>query len=233
MFNPEDLQILSHITIAGFGLVFLVGLAMAFNPRSLSIVPVLVGYIAGAKDTTAPERALRKTLAFVLGMTLADVILGVLFALIGRKVSAIFGPRWEFLIGIVLIVLGLRWLNVFKFRTIGYEMEPRSAGSVFGAFLLGIPFSMSFCPFCVPVLLSILTVAAATGKIWYSALLMLFFSLGRGLPLVVAGLSIGALKKMDKFKQYLRLVEKIGGVVLVLMGIYYLVDVIRLYLIVL
>ncbi len=229
MFNPEDLQILSHISIIGFGLVFLVGLAMAFNPRSLSIVPVLVGYIAGARDTTEPERAFVKTIAFVLGMTIADVALGILFALIGKKVSAIFGPRWEFLIGIVLIVLGLRWLNVLRFRTVGYELKPRSAGTVLGAFLLGVPFSMSFCPFCVPVVLSILTVAAATGKVWYSALLMLFFSLGRGLPLIVAGMSIGALKKMKQFRRYLGVVEKIGGLVLLLMGIYYLFDVIRLY----
>jgi len=230
MVGQESIKILEHISVLGFGFVFILGLAMAFNPRSIGVVPVLVGYIAGAKDTTAPDRALRKTLAFVLGMTLADVLLGVLFALIGRKVSAIFGPRWEFLIGIVLIVLGLRWLNILKFRVIGYEMKAKSAGSVLGAFLLGIPFSMSFCPFCVPIVLSILTVAAATGKVWYSALLMLFFSLGRGLPLVVTGVSIGAVKKMERFRQYLRVVEKIGGVVLLLMGIYYLVDVIRLYL---
>ncbi len=229
MFRPENMQILSHITLAGFGLVFLVGLAMAFNPRSLGIVPVLVGYIAGARDTTKPERAFARSIAFVLGMTVADVTLGVLFALIGMKISSIFGPRWEFLIGIVLLVLGLRWLNVLRFRTVGYEFKPKKTGTVFGAFLLGIPFSMSFCPFCVPVVLSILTVAAATGKLWYSALLMLFFSLGRGLPLILAGASVGAFKRLQSFKAYAGLIEKTGGVVLLLMGIYYLYDVLSLY----
>ncbi len=229
MFNPEDLQILSHISVIGFALVFLIGLAMAFNPRSLSIVPVLVGYIAGDRETASPERAFSKTLFFVSGMTVADVALGILFALIGRKVSAIFGPRWEFLIGIVLIVLGLRWLNILKFRTIGFDIKIKKTGSLFGAFLLGVPFSMSFCPFCVPIVLGVLTVAAATGKVWYSAVLMLFFSIGRGLPLLVAGASVGAFKRLQSVKAYVTLIEKTGGVVLVLMGIFYLYDVIRLY----
>lgn len=229
MFDPENLQILSHTSIMGFGLVFLIGLAMAFNPRSLTVVPVLVGYIAGDRETAAPERAFSKTIAFVLGMTVADVALGVTFALIGSKVSAIFGPRWEFVIGAVLILLGLRWLNILKFRTIGFDIKMKKTGSLLGAFLLGVPFSMSFCPFCVPIVLGILTVAAATGHVWYSALLMLFFSIGRGLPLVVAGYSIGVFKKMQRFRRYVPVVEKTGGIVLVLMGLYYLYDVIRLY----
>jgi|Deesub1362A_J573_1020465.scaffolds.fasta_scaffold22237_2 cytochrome c-type biogenesis protein len=230
MFNPENLQILSHISIIGFGLVFLIGLAMAFNPRSLTVIPVLIGYLAGARDADTTKRTFGKTIAFVLGMTVADVLLGVLFALIGSGVSVLFGPRWEFVIGTILVLLGLRWLNILKFRTFGFEVKIRPVHGLTGAFLLGIPFSMSFCPFCVPVVLSILTISAATGHVWYSALLMLFFSLGRGLPLLVAGISIGAIKRMQRLRRFVPLVEKTGGVALILTGVYYLFDVIRLYL---
>lgn len=44
MFITENLQILSHISLIGFFLVFLVGITMAFNPRSISLIPVIIGY---------------------------------------------------------------------------------------------------------------------------------------------------------------------------------------------
>jgi len=215
MFSPDNLQILSTVSLIGFLLVFLAGLVMAFNPRSLLVIPVIMGYLAGPVESMAFSRAV----AFVLGMTVADVGLGVFFALVGSKAAAIFGPRWEIVIGIMLIILGLRWLNLLRFRTAGREMALKKTGNFVGAFMLGIPFSMSFCPFCVPILLSILSVAAATGKVWYSAVLMVFFSLGRGLPLLIAGLSVGALKQADSVQRYIPAFEKAGGAVLIILGI--------------
>lgn len=222
MFSSESFQMLSSISLAGFFMVFLVGVAMAFNPRSVALVPVIVGYVAGNDRGTSLKRPFRIALSFVLGMTIADVFLGILFAYIGRKAGMIFGPRWEILLGLLLIVMGLRWLRLFRFRTIGLPLKGKEANSAVGAFLLGIPFSMSFCPFCIPYLLTILTVASMTGHIWYSAVLMVFFSLGRGLPLMIAGVSIGALKRSRFLHRYIPAFEKAGGVILVSMGVYYM-----------
>lgn len=218
MFSPEHLQILSTVCWLGFLLVFLAGLAMAFNPRSLTIIPVIMGYLAGPTENKTFGRAF----AFVLGMTAADVGLGVLFAVVGSRASEIFGPRWEIVIGTVLIILGLRWLNLLRFRAVGFDLQARKTRSVGAAFLLGVPFSMSFCPFCIPSLLTILTVAAATGHVWYSALLMVFFSLGRGLPLLAAGVSVGFLKRTERLHGYIPVFEKAGGAILIIMGVYYL-----------
>lgn len=218
LFSPDHLQILSDVTLVGFILVFLAGLTMAFNPRSLMVVPVIMGYLAGPHG----EGSLGKVFAFALGITLADVALGVFFALMGKGVSMIFGPRWELFLGIVLIVLGLRWLRVLHFSSIGFEVKGMRAGSVAGAFLLGIPFSLSLCPFCIPVLLTILTVAAATGMVWYSAALMVFFSLGRVLPLIVAGVSVNLFKKTELLQRYFRILEIAGGGVLLSVGLIYL-----------
>ena len=222
MFTSESLQILSNVSLAGFALVFVIGLVMAFNPRSVMVIPVIVGYLVGPRKEEKEPPAWARALAFVLGMTAADVALGILFAYIGVKVGAIFGQRWEAVIGIILIFLGLRWLGVLRFRMVGLQMKAKKANSLAGAFFLGIPFSMSFCPFCTPILLTILTIAAATGKIWYSAVLMLFFSLGRGLPLLVAGVSVNLFKRMEVFQKYVPAFEKAGGVMLIAAGLYYL-----------
>ncbi len=231
VFSPENLQMLSSISVIGFAFVFLIGLVMAFNPRSVMIIPVIMGYIAGRRGDDDPAGgSLSRAFAFVLGMTVADVMLGVLFAYIGGRVSLIFGPKWEVFIGVVLIILGLRWLNLFRFRTVGFEMKGRKARSLAGAFFLGLPFSMSFCPFCIPILLTILTIAAATGHVWYSAALMVFFSLGRGLPLLVAGVSIGLVKRLSFFQRYVPAFEKFGGILLLVMGGYYIYDFVSIYL---
>jgi cytochrome c-type biogenesis protein len=222
MFITENLQILSHISLIGFFLVFFVGITMAFNPRSISLIPVIIGYVAGNGRNGSVSKSFKMVSAFVVGMTVADVLLGILFAYIGRKVEMIFGPQWEIVLGILLIILGLRWLRVFKFRTIGLHLKGKETNSLIGAFLLGIPSSMSFCPFCIPYLLTILTIAASTGQVWYSAALMLFFSLGRGLPLLIAGVSIGAIKHTHFLHGYIPIFEKAGGTVLVFMGIYYI-----------
>lgn len=195
---------------------------MAFNPRSLGIIPVIIGYIAGSERNSSVFRSFSMVFALVLGITAADVLLGILFAYIGRGTAAIFGPRWEIVLGLVLVIMGLRWLKIFRFRTIGINMQGRKPDTLFGAFIIGIPFSMSFCPFCIPYLLTILTIAASTGRVWYSALLMIFFSLGRGLPLLIAGVSMSALKRMEFVQGYIPFIEKAGGVILTLMGIYYL-----------
>jgi cytochrome c-type biogenesis protein len=222
MFSIENLQILSNISVIGFLLVFLVGVTMAFNPRSVTLIPVIIGYVASDKKSNSGSKAFRMISAFVLGMTIADMLLGILFAYVGRKAGIIFGPKWDVVLGILLIVLGLRWLKIFKFRTFGLTLKGGSTNSVVGAFVLGIPFSMSFCPFCTPSLLTILTIAAATGQVWYSAVLMVFFSLGRGLPLLIAGVSIGTLKHISFLNSYIPIFEKAGGVILVFMGIYYI-----------
>ncbi len=224
MFSNESLQMLSNVSLAGFALVFLIGLVMSFNPRSVMVIPVIVGYLVGHREGEKEPSVWGRALAFVVGMTAADVALGILFAYIGVKVASIFGQRWEAVIGIVLILLGLRWLGVLRFRTVGLQMKAKKAGSLAGAFFLGIPFSMSFCPFCTPILLTILTIAAATGKIWYSAVLMLFFSLGRGLPLLIAGVSVDVFKKIEFFEKYVPAFEKAGGVTLIAAGLYYLLS---------
>jgi len=199
MFITENLQILSHISLIGFFLVFLIGITMAFNPRSISLIPVIIGYVTGNGRNGSVSKSFKMVSAFVVGMTVADVLLGIL-----------------------LIILGLRWLRVFKFRTIGLPLKGKETDGIIGAFFLGIPSSMSFCPFCIPYLLTILTIASATGQIWYSASLMVFFSLGRGLPLLIAGVSASALKHTHLLHSYIPIFEKAGGTVLVFMGIYYI-----------
>ncbi len=212
-------EVVANVSAASFALAFLAGFVLSFNPGSFTAVPVAVGYFAsGARD---PAHAFRLAGAFVAGMSAADVLLGVLFAAAGNyAVASIFGPRWGLVIGPVLLLLGLRWLNLVSFRLPVFAPKGRRTATYPGAFLLGLPFSLAVCPFCVPALVTILTVAAATGKVWYSAGLLLAYSLGRGLPVLAASTGLGAVEKMRGMERFVPWIEKGGGVALVLAGVY-------------
>ena len=212
-------EVIANISILSFALAFLAGLVLSFNPGSFPAIPVAVGYFAsGARDA---RHAFLLAGAFVAGTSAADVLLGVLFAAAGNfAVATLFGPKWGMVIGPVLVLLGLRWLNLVSFRLPVLVPKARRTATYSGAFLLGVPFSLAVCPFCVTALVTILTVAAATGKVWYSAGLLLAYSLGRGLPVLAASTGLGAVEQMRGMERFVPWIEKGGGVALVLAGLY-------------
>lgn len=212
-------DVVANGSALSFGLAFLAGLVLSFNPGSFPTIPVAVGYFAsGARD---PGHALRLAGALVAGMSAADVLLGVLFAGAGQlAVATFFGPKWGLVIGPVLVLLGLRWLNLVRFRVPILVPRGRKTATYPGAFLLGVPFSLAVCPFCVPALITILTVAAATGRVWYSAGLLLAYSTGRGVPVLAASAGLGALEHLRGMERFVPWVEKGGGALLVAAGGY-------------
>jgi cytochrome c-type biogenesis protein len=65
-------------------------------------------------------------------------------------------------------------------------------------------------------------VAAGVGSITFGVLLLLAFAIGRALPILLGGWAVGALETMKPLSRYQRSFEAVGGVVLVLTGLYML-----------
>lgn len=61
---------------------------------------------------------------------------------------------------------------------------------LWGAFVLGIPFSIAICPFCTLALVILLGVAAAVGSPLFRSLLLLAFTLGRAVPILFGALAV-------------------------------------------
>ena len=212
-------DVVAHVSLLSFAFAFLAGLVLSFNPGSFAAIPVAVGYFAsGARDA---RHAFLLAGAFVAGTSAADVLLGVLFAAAGNyAVAMVFGPRWGLVIGPVLLLLGLRWLNIVSFRLPVLAPKGRKTATYAGAFVLGLPFSLAVCPFCVPALVTILPFAPATGKVWSSAGLLLAYSAGRGVPILAGAAGLGAVEQMRGMERFVPWIEKGGGVILVLAGLY-------------
>ncbi|MFY9316092.1 MAG: cytochrome c biogenesis protein CcdA [Burkholderiales bacterium] len=198
---------------------FTTGFLFSFNPVALAAIPVSLAYVTKSHEQRV---ALHYAVAFVLGMLLVHIALGAIAALGGLWVQKLFGRYWGLILGPLLIVLGLAWPGWIKLRLPQIAVRARRATSALGAGALGAAFAVAVCPFCTPALVVLLGVAAGVGSITFGVLLLLAFAIGRALPILLGGWAVGALEAMKPLSRHQRAFEILGGVVLILSGLYML-----------
>ena len=204
------------------------------SPCLLPLMPVFVSYFAGTalqesaegqtEEGTQPStsrrfRILGSALAFMAGFTLVFVTLGVFAGTVGSFITQ-HQRSVEIIAGSIVILFGLGYLGLFRLPTL--KVSPQLSGRKDGlrSFFFGIVFSIGWTP-CVSAFLgSALMLAAVAGSWYQGALLLLFYSLGLGLPLVLTALLIDALQGAFAFiKRHYRIITRISGILLILMGL--------------
>ena len=112
-------------------------------------------------------------------------------------------------------ILKLKFLE--KTKIMNYEAENQS---IFSTFLLGLTFSLGWTPCVGPILASILILASSSGDTTNSVMLMFIYLLGMATPFVIFSLASKALfKKMTFIKKYLPAIKKVGGFLIIIMGL--------------
>jgi len=218
----ETLRLLfQEASVAGVGAGFLVGLVFSFNPVSLASIPVVLAYV-----TQSPKRHRADVLigAFIAGMLMAHAFLGAAAAFGGEWIENAMGHQWELLLGPVLVVLGLMWAGWLEIRVPWIGLRGRQVAGVWGAFLLGIPFTVIACPFCAPALLVSLTASAAIGSAPFGFALLLAFGVGRSVPILLSAMSMSWLKSLNRLQHAQNALAMVAGGALTLTGFYLLGD---------
>ena len=209
------------------------GMLSFLSPCVLPLVPPYLVYLTGASlerfaDAESAPRVRRETLAaaflFVLGFSTVFVALGASASAIGAVLRA-YSSELAVLAGIAIIVMGLHFLGLTPIAWLMREKRLAVAKPVglWGAYLMGLAFALGWTPCIGPILAAILAVAAAEATVLKGAGLLAVYSLGLGVPFVVAALAVEPFAAfLARFRAYLGVVEKVMGGLLVLTGIAFL-----------
>jgi len=210
---------LEQANLASLGIGFAAGFIFSFNPVALAAIPVSLAYVTKAHET---RRAVLFGSMFVAGLVITHVILGFAAGFGGLWVQKLLGREWGLVLGPLLILLGLMWPGWIKLPIPTITIRAKRATNTWGAFLLGIPFSVAICPFCTPALVILLGVAAGIGSPLFGATLLLAFAFGRAVPIILGAWAVGWLESLKPLQHAQKTFELIGALLLVLSGLYML-----------
>ena len=202
--------------------------ALSFaSPCVLPLVPAYIGHLAGrsvGKEPDAGQRSetLVHALAFVLGFSAVFIVLGASVGLVGFVVREQL-PWLRWVGGAILVVMGLHVSGVLRipalYRELRLSFRPSRRFGVASSFLVGSIFGAGWTPCIGPILGAILLYASTTQTVGQGALLLTAYSLGLGVPFLIAALALdrvlGFLRRLNRQAQ---LVEWTSGTLLVGMG---------------
>ena len=173
---------------------FVLGLALAFTPCVLPMLPILSSVIFGTQGGKAISkgRASLLALAYVLGMALVYSLAGVLMAALGGSVQrALQSPLALAAFAILLLALSGSLFGLYDLRLpqswhhhIDRLAGRQKGGSILGAFILGGISTLVASPCITAPLAGVLAFIAQTGSMSLGAGLLFVMALGMGLPLL-------------------------------------------------
>jgi len=214
---------------AALPLAFLLGLvsAVACACCTLPAMGMLVAY-SGTRENVNRRSALTSAVWFLVGTTLALIILGFVAGLVGQTAQAFLGRYWRVFAGAVAVVLGLATLKLLPLRLpkrVQKDGSPSASGAKMGAALGGLFLGggVAACSLpCNPGIFIVLGASVLLGRVVWGMVLMAAFAVGFSLPLaaILFGVSFGkASLKMQKVDAAIRAV---AGVLLAGAGLYLL-----------
>lgn len=197
------------------------GVLTSLTPCSLSSIPLVIGYV-GAAEGKNTGRSFRLSLTFALGMALTFTILGTAASLLGHLMRGA-GSWWYLILGTMMLLMALQTWEVFNFIPSSSLLGSNKRRGYVGAMAAGILGGFFSSPCATPVLIALLTLVAGKGSLVWGVFLLLLYSIGHSILVVVAGTSIGFVKTLSKNPKYSRFasIAKYGmGSILLLMGFY-------------
>ncbi|QKW39443.1 cytochrome c biogenesis protein CcdA [Actinomadura sp. NAK00032] len=209
--------------VAAAPLAALAGLVSFASPCILPLVPGYLSYVTGMTGADLAEqrrgRLVTGALLFIAGFSVVFVSYGAVFGGLGRWLLE-YQDTITRVLGVVTIVFGLAFMGLIPGlqRTVKSGRLP--AAGLAGAPLLGVLFGLGWTPCIGPTLGAVQGLAITEASAGRGALLSLAYCVGLGLPFVLTAIAYRrALGAFGAVKRHYPLVMRIGGGMLVLIGV--------------
>lgn len=227
MDNPIGELVLGGNLALALPIALLAGVVSFASPCVLPLVPSYLAYVGGFAAAGGTEAERRKgrgrlllgVLLFVLGFSLVFVTFGILFGTAGLLLR----PWMDLILriaGVVVIVMGLVFIGQVTFAQRTIRPSWKVATGLAGAPLLGIVFGLGWAPCIGPTLTAVYAIALDGSDPLRGALLGLAYCLGLGIPFLLVALGLGWVTgSVSWLKRHIRLINIIGGSLLIVIGL--------------
>ena len=207
-------------TTVSLPLAFFGGILSFLSPCVLPLLPSYLALLSAGTGLSSGRRMLH-ALGFVLGFSLVFILLGLSATVIGHLLLQ-HRTLLRYVGGVVVILLGLFMLGLqpsLLLRDARFHYAPQELG--FGsAMLVGASFGFGWTACVTPYLGAILVLAAQSARWQEGAVLLVAYALGLGVPFLLLGLLADRIvARLRGLQRYGRLMEQIGGALLVVLGI--------------
>ena len=202
-------------------LAILAGILTAFTPCSLSTIPLVVAYVGGTADNDT-KKSFRLSLVFALGMTVTFTVLGVVASLAGKLIGRA-ASWWYIVLGVLMVLMALQTWEVFNFIPSTFLINKNRRRGYIGALIAGILGGIFSSPCATPVLIALLALVASQGKLLWGVMLLLLYSAGHSILVLIAGTSMGFVKKLttnEKYGRASKVIKIVLGSLILLLAFY-------------
>ncbi len=201
------------------------GLLLALTPCVFPMIPILAGIIAGQKELTK-TRGFLLALGYVLGMAITYAVAGVIAGLSGSLLSTALQNPW--VLGAFAFLFVLLAFSMFGFYDLQLPSFLQSkfsdasnrvrGGHLLGVFVMGALSAVIVGPCVAAPLAGALLYIGQTGNVWLGGTALFFMALGMGVPLLLVGVSAGAL--LPKSGDWMDYVKHFFGVLLLAVALW-------------
>ena len=210
----------------------LLGLLMAIAPCPLTINVTAMGYIG--KDLSQPRKIFINGLFYTIGTITSYTGLALIlyFGADQFRISSVFQQNSEYIIGPLLLLIGLYMLGLFRIDLPGFSrltgrFQNRKSFRAWDSFLIGLVFALAFCPYSGVLYFGMLMpLVLTTSSPW----LALLFSLAAGIPIVIFAWLLaftvsGVGKLFNRLKAFEFWFRKAVAVLFIGIGIYSIIQI--------
>ncbi len=216
----SDKPLLVLASFFGFGLL------LAFTPCMLPMIPILSGIIAGEGRDLSKMRALLLSITYVLGMAVTYAIAGVAAGFSGTLIAAALQNAWVLgAFALVFVVLSLSMFGLYELQLPGFLRHRLHAhnhqlqgGRIVSVALMGVLSAVVMSPCVAAPLAGALLYIGQTRDALMGGTALFVMALGMGLPLVVVGVSEGAL--LPRAGSWMNAVKQFFGVLLLAVAVW-------------